>query len=140
MPTLKTKLAPMSHQKHIAVLGSGYWGKNLVRNFHALGALHTVCDTDETVLGALLQNYPDVKSAREAADVMADPAIVAVAIATPAATHDQLVSDALVAGKDVYVEKPLCLSTARGQKLVTLANAETVSSWWSSHVVSPNYS
>ena len=111
----------MSDTKQFAVLGGGYWGKNLVRNFHALGALHTVCDTDENALGALLQDYPGIRSAHAAATVMADPEICAVAIATPAATHEQLVHDALVAGKDVYVEKPLCLSTPGAEALIDLA-------------------
>ena len=107
----------------IAVVGGGYWGKNLVRNFHALGALHTVCDVDRSTLDSLTDKYPGIKISPEIGRVLSDPEIVAVAIATPAATHGVLVRQALEAGKDVYVEKPLCLSTAEGEQLSALADA-----------------
>ena len=96
----------------VAVVGSGYWGKNLVRNFHEIGALTAVCDSDDERMAAVREKYPSVRCLR---------AFVEVAIATPAETHGDLVREALLAGKDVFVEKPLCLSPKVGEDLVRLA-------------------
>ena len=108
-------------RKHIAVIGGGYWGKNLVRNFDALGVLKTVCDQNLATLHTTQSSYPDIGVTQDAGEVFADPAITGVAIATPAATHGEVVRRALNAGKDVYVEKPLCLSTKVGAELIALA-------------------
>lgn len=105
----------------IAVVGSGYWGKNLVRNFHGLGALHAICDTDPDTLSHFLELYPDVAGIRSFAEVLENPEINGVVVATPAETHAALVRECLMAGKDVYVEKPLCLSVAEGHELNRLA-------------------
>lgn len=106
---------------NVAVVGSGYWGKNLVRNFYALNALGAICDSDVERLELLKQSYPDVKLFRAYSDVLRDSEIRAVAIATPAETHAEAVREALLAGKDVFVEKPLCLSVQEGTELVALA-------------------
>ncbi len=108
----------------VAVVGVGYWGKNLVRNFHELHALAAVCESNESQLRALHAQYPDVRTIASYAEVLADRGIAAVAIATPAETHADLVRDALLAGKDVFVEKPLCLSTQVGEELVALARKQ----------------
>ncbi len=105
----------------IALVGSGYWGKNLARNFHALGALHTIVDTNDETLERMIAQYPSVKGVSSYAEILNDPHINGVAIATPAETHGTLVKEALLAGKDVYVEKPLCLSEAEGHELINLA-------------------
>lgn len=102
-------------------MGCGLWGRNLVRNFHALGALRTVCDTDEQLLAALRFQYPGVKLTSSLAEALADPAVQAVAIATPAGLHASFVRQALLAGKGVLVEKPLALHEADGEALVQLA-------------------
>lgn len=109
---------------NVAVTGSGYWGRNLVRNFQLLGTLHTVCDGNPLVEAEVLEKYPKVVFRREYADVLADPDVHAVALATPAATHFEMAWRALEAGKDVYVEKPLALNPEEGQKLVNLAERE----------------
>ena len=106
----------------VAVIGSGYWGKNLVRNFHGLNALGAVCDNDPERLESFTQPYSEAKMVRAYSEVLRDQAIRAVAIATPAETHAAMVREALLAGKDVFVEKPLCLSVEEGQELVALAN------------------
>ncbi|MEO0073360.1 MAG: Gfo/Idh/MocA family oxidoreductase [candidate division WOR-3 bacterium] len=108
--------------RSIAVIGAGYWGKNLVRVFDELGALACVCDIEPEHLEQLNLDNQIVKC-REVARVITDPAIRAVAIATPAATHYELARSALAAGKDVFVEKPLALSAKEGRELVELAEA-----------------
>src|SRR3989442_3529046 len=105
----------------VAVVGAGYWGKNLVRNFHALEALDVVCDEDADTLRAIRRDYAGCRTVREFTEVLQDPSTSALAIATPAESHGQLVREALLADKDVFVEKPLCLSVAEGQALVRLA-------------------
>jgi UDP-2-acetamido-3-amino-2,3-dideoxy-glucuronate N-acetyltransferase len=105
----------------VAVIGSGYWGKNLVRNFVNLGALTVICDTDGNKLRAFGEQYPHCRMASGHTQVLEDDSIQAVCIATPAETHGMLVREALLAGKDVFVEKPLCLSEVEGRSLVTLA-------------------
>lgn len=105
----------------VAVIGAGYWGKNLVRNFHELQALATVCDSDGARRQALREQYPSVRMCPDYRDAFHDSHILAVAISTPAETHGELVKEALLAGKDVFVEKPLCLSVQTGRELVTLA-------------------
>jgi len=105
----------------VAVIGSGYWGKNLVRNFAGIGALGTVCDSHPETLRTLGEQYPQCRTRTSYSDVLRDESIHAVAIATPAETHGIMVREALLAGKDVFVEKPLCLSVDQGRTLVELA-------------------
>ena len=105
----------------VAVIGSGYWGKNLVRNFADLGALSVVCDSHAETLRTLGEQYPQCRTVTSYAEVLRDDGIQAVAIATPAETHGVMVREALLAGKDVFVEKPLCLSVDQGKALVELA-------------------
>jgi len=110
----------MNHAR-VACIGAGYWGKNLVRNFHALGALHVVYDPDPGRRAFLSDSYPDVNQADSLEAVLTDAGVDAVVIATPAETHGDLVARALEVGKDVFVEKPLCLDSAVGERLVELA-------------------
>jgi UDP-2-acetamido-3-amino-2,3-dideoxy-glucuronate N-acetyltransferase len=109
-------------QNKIACIGAGYWGKNLIRNFNELGVLATVCEMDHQTWDHLEPLYPDVALTDSAEEVFADPEITGVAIATPAVTHAGLVEQALLAGKDVFVEKPLALSLDEAQKLNDLAS------------------
>jgi len=108
-------------EKHISVIGAGYWGKNLVRNFHQLGVLKTICDGAQPVRDDMAKAYPDVSVTAAPADVLADPAITGVVIAAPAALHHELAAQALNAGKHVFVEKPLSLTRTDGEALVCLA-------------------
>ena len=109
-------------QNKIACIGAGYWGKNLVRNFNELGVLSTVCEMDPQTRAHLKPQYPNVTFTDAVDEVFADPEISRVAIATPAVTHAELVQRALLAGKDVFVEKPLSLSVDEAQKLNDLAS------------------
>jgi UDP-2-acetamido-3-amino-2,3-dideoxy-glucuronate N-acetyltransferase len=106
----------------IACVGAGYWGKNLVRNFNELGVLATICETDAQTRARLKPQYPNVIFTDVADEIFADPGITGVAIATPAVTHAELVHRALLAGKDVFVEKPLALSLGEARKLDALAS------------------
>ena len=106
----------------VAVIGSGYWGKNLVRNYHALGALQVICDSNESVLTGFRQQYPEVETCLAFSDVLSREDIQGLALATPAETHYTLAREALLAGKHVYVEKPLVLEEANGQELIDLAS------------------
>jgi UDP-2-acetamido-3-amino-2,3-dideoxy-glucuronate N-acetyltransferase len=107
----------------IAVLGCGYWGKNLVRNFHALGALKVICDPAESGRAAARQMAPGIEIAEDYAGVLQNSDVSAVAIAAPASSHFRLVKCAFLAGKDVFVEKPLCLKIEEAKELVTLAES-----------------
>jgi UDP-2-acetamido-3-amino-2,3-dideoxy-glucuronate N-acetyltransferase len=105
----------------IACIGAGYWGRNLVRNFNDLGALKWVCDASPSTRAAISERFPDVRCTGSLDEVLADEEIAGVVIATPAETHGALVRRALEAGKDVLVEKPLCLDVEEATQLVTLA-------------------
>jgi len=107
----------------VAVVGIGYWGRNLVRNFHQLGALAALCDSDNSAEARCRSEYGDVKFCRDLGEVLTDPSIDALALATPAVTHYEFAKAALEAGKDVFVEKPLATDVSQGAELVELAAA-----------------
>ena len=104
----------------VAVIGAGYWGKNLVRNFHQLGALSCVCDERAEALAEAQTKY-GVETTHDLEKVLADPTIDAVVIAVPAAQHYEVAKRCLLRDKDVYVEKPLALHAKEGEELVKLA-------------------
>jgi UDP-2-acetamido-3-amino-2,3-dideoxy-glucuronate N-acetyltransferase len=104
----------------VAVVGSGYWGKNLVRVFHELGALKRVCDISPESRTAIEEKY-GIPTTDDLDSLLADNDIGAVAIATPAAQHYEMVRRALLSGKDVFVEKPLSLRSSEGYELFRLA-------------------
>ena len=106
---------------NVAVVGSGYWGKNLVRNFAQLRALSWICDTNVDLLGSLASQYPGVRSTTQFGDLLNDPEVQAIVIAAPAASHYELAKKAIEAGKDVFVEKPLALHHSEGAELVEIA-------------------
>ena len=102
---------------NIAVFGCGYWGQNLVRNFHALGVLRVVCDPGEAGRARARQLAPGADVLADFARVFARPDIHAVVLATPAETHEPLALQALAAGKDVLVEKPMALNHQQGLRM-----------------------
>jgi len=106
---------------NIAVVGCGYWGENLVRNFAELGALHTICDSNSEALNRLETLYPNVIREESLKPVLASKEIRGVVISTPAALHYSMAKQALLAGKDVFVEKPLSLIVEEGEELVKIA-------------------
>ena len=105
----------------IAVIGSGYWGKNLIRNYYQIGALKFICDKDERTLANLKEMYPESEVSLALNDVLIQEKIKGVVIATPAETHFTIAQEALLAGKHVYIEKPLVLQENEGEELIKLA-------------------
>jgi predicted dehydrogenase len=107
----------------IGLAGLGYWGPNLARNFDDLpgACLAWLCDQDESRLESYSARFPAAKLTTNFEDLLADEKVPAVAIATPVVTHFDLTRQALLAGKHVFVEKPLALSAALGEQLVALA-------------------
>lgn len=105
----------------VAVIGCGYWGKNIVRNFHVLGSLAAVCDTNPAMAAALADELGTQATSLET--ILADTKIPAVAIAAPAALHVELATRALEAGKHVFVEKPLALRVHEAEALCELADS-----------------
>ena len=105
----------------VAVIGTGNWGKNLVRNFAHLGALAMVCDVDPRRLENVKREYPAVRVTDQFDAVLTDPEIKAIVIATPSDSHFLLAKQSLLAGKHVYVEKPLARSIRHAEELDRLA-------------------
>jgi predicted dehydrogenase len=105
----------------IAVVGAGYWGVNHVRNFYELGALGMVCDTSRSSRDRIASSFPGIRIEDNFKSVLGDPDVRGVVISTPAETHYQAAVDAIEAGKDLLVEKPLTLDVSEGERLVKLA-------------------
>lgn len=107
----------------VAVVGLGYWGPNLVRNLFELE--HTeavaVCDARAPAVDTMRRRFPTLRGTTRFEDILVDPEVEAVAIATPVSTHFRLAEAALKAGKHVFVEKPLTASSTEGKRLVRLA-------------------
>ena len=104
----------------IAVIGCGYWGKNLVRNFSKLNALALCCDATPAGRATAAELAPEATVVSDIHDAL-ESEVDGIVIATPAETHYDLARAALEAGKDVFVEKPLSLTYEHGATLVQLA-------------------
>lgn len=103
------------------VIGTGYWGKNIVRNFSELDALYGICETDPERLQQFADQYPDAATFSDLETALKDPQVKNIAVATPAETHFDIAMRGLKAGKHVFVEKPLALNFAQGRKMVKRA-------------------
>ena len=112
----------MSKVPKIALVGCGYWGKNLCRNFHDLGALSAVVDATKNGQATARLIAPDLTVASFLDDILNDEQIQGVALATPAETHAELAIQAMRAGKDVFVEKPMALSISDAEEMQKVAN------------------
>jgi predicted dehydrogenase len=112
----------------IAVVGAGYWGPNLVRNFHASEdwSVRCVVDPDRARLERLLRLYPSIAGYGELEAALADPLVDAVALATPPGTHRDLAARAIDAGKHVLVEKPLTERYREAEELCERARSAGV--------------
>lgn len=107
--------------KSVAVIGAGYWGSNLVRNYSELGALRTICDSRDEVITSMQKSYPNATVTTSFDAVLSDREVKAVVIALPAEVHYDYAAKALMAGKDVFVEKPLALDLDHARKLTAMA-------------------
>jgi predicted dehydrogenase len=107
------------------VVGCGYWGPNLVRNLRQAQdcELKVLCDTDEARLNHMRRLYPEVATTRRFEDLMEDPALDALIIATPVHLHFEMAKAALNTGKHVFIEKPIARTEAEAQELVSLADS-----------------
>jgi len=109
-----------SESARVGVIGCGYWGKNLVRNFHHLGALGAVCDVNHSVAAEMGSAY-GVHALAQAEELLSRSDIQGIVVAAPAAAHYELAKKAMLYGKDVFVEKPLALKVEDGAELVEIA-------------------
>jgi predicted dehydrogenase len=107
----------------VGVVGLGYWGPNLVRNLSRIpqARLKYGCDLDESKRAKLTRLYPDTRFVADFEKLLFDDDLDAVVVASPVPTHADLARQALLAGKDVFVEKPLTLSCADAEELIGLA-------------------
>ncbi len=110
----------------IAVIGAGYWGPNLVRNtaFNPSTDLRWVCDIQTASAERLASTFAGARATSDLRQVLDDPDVHAVAIATPAATHAELAIEALTAGKHVLIEKPIAASVGEAEKMIAVAADE----------------
>ena len=105
----------------VAVVGAGQWGKNHVRVFHELGALAWVVEKDIALRSKVESDYAGVRVTEHLQEALMDAEVSGVIVATPAHTHYAIAMEALKAGKDVLVEKPMTLSTQEAKELVAFA-------------------
>jgi UDP-2-acetamido-3-amino-2,3-dideoxy-glucuronate N-acetyltransferase len=105
----------------IAVIGTGSWGKNLVRNFYELGVLKIVCDLEEDNLIKARERYPNLLTTSSLKEIIEDKEIDGIVIATPAHTHYEIAKQSLEAGHNVYVEKPLAQNVTEAKELHAIA-------------------
>ena len=105
----------------LGLIGGGYWGKNLIREFNNCNILHTICDINIEAIKKYNNDYPNIKTTTNWDDVLNDKYITAVCIALPAEMHYLFAKKSLLAGKDVYVEKPITLDVKEAEELIKLA-------------------
>ena len=112
----------------VGVIGYGYWGPNIVRNFHSQDQARVVavCDKSQKSLGKVRHAYPDMVTTDDVDDLLTSPDIDLIAVVTPVWTHYELAKKALQNGKHVFVEKPFTCSTAQGEELIELAERKNL--------------
>jgi len=103
------------NKSNIALIGLGSWGTNIFNNLCELKAIHTACDLSSKTIHKKKKHHPSINYTASFSAVLKNPGIKAVAITTPASTHYEYARRALLANKDVFVEKPLALSMALGR-------------------------
>ena len=107
----------------IGVIGYGYWGPNIVRNFQGIehGSVRAVCDLNPKNLARVQKSYPTIETTANYRDLCASSELDAIAVVTPVASHYPMVKTALEHGKHVFVEKPFTSSVAQAEELIELA-------------------
>ena len=126
-PPIEPQAAP-ADMLRVGVVGYGYWGPNVVRNFHSLDTCEvvSVCDKNAAVLKRARRQYPAVQMTTDVTDILTSPDIDAVAIVTPVWTHFPLAKRALENGKHVFLEKPLTSTTEQAEALIELADKKNL--------------
>lgn len=112
----------------VAVVGLGYWGPNVLRNLWEVDEAYvpTVCDTSRAVLESVAHRYPSVRMTERYVEVLDDEDVRAVVLATPVHTHFAMARDALLAGKHVFVEKPMAQSSEQCRELIEIAEERSL--------------
>ena len=111
-------------QMNIGIIGAGYWGKNLIRSFHALGphcTVRSISDTSQKVISELSVHYPHTAVIEDYHKILHDNEVDAVVISTPAVTHYEIAKEALLHGKHVFVEKPMTIHPEESRELVKIS-------------------
>jgi len=126
-----SKLIPNDTRRDLirmGVIGYGYWGPNIVRNFHGQdrSRVVAVCDTSSKSLRRVQQSYPDMAVTSDCEELLAASDIDAIAVVTPVWTHYELAKTALENGKHVFVEKPFTCTTAQAEELIELADRKNL--------------
>ncbi len=113
---------------NLGIVGCGYWGPNLIRNFHNLGdcRVKKICDVDAKRLSHLKSLYPQVETTSEYNDVINDAGIDAVVMATPVHSHFDIAHKCLRAGKHTFIEKPMASSSEQCKRLIEIAEAKNL--------------
>jgi predicted dehydrogenase len=113
---------------NIGIIGCGYWGPNLVRNFNSLDGVRVkvICDMNRERLDHMKKLYPEVSITSDMNDVMNDSSIIAVVIATPVSTHYDFAKMSLQAGKHTFIEKPMASSSEQCRELIKLAEQNSL--------------
>ena len=116
----------MKRNVSVALVGAGYWGKKLLPKFVRSNdsLVRSICDIHPTHRAEMNQTYPDIPTTTSFDEILSDPGIAAVVLATPPATHFSLARRAIEAGKHVWIEKPLALCVEEGQELVALSRSK----------------
>lgn len=112
--------------ENIAVIGSGSWGLNLIRQFYNLGVLKRVADIGENNFSLIKNEFPGILLSQDYQDTLLDKDIKAVVIATPPVSHYELAKEALLAGRCVWVEKPMALNVKDAEELVKIAYSRSL--------------
>ena len=108
---------------NIGVIGYGYWGPNIVRNFSSVDETRVlcICDSNQGAMDRVRKSYPHVAVTCDYNDILTSPEVDAVAVVTPVSTHFELARKALENGKHVFVEKPFTATVAQAEELIMLA-------------------
>lgn len=106
----------------LGLIGAGYWGKNLVRDYYKIGFLDTICEINENLIEEYKELYPNLNYTSVWSDLLNNSEITAICISLPAEMHYKFAKEALIANKDVYVEKPITLDIDEAEELIKLAN------------------
>ena len=126
-PTL-APVSPSSHRIRVGVIGYGYWGPQIVRNFQTreTSEVLAVCDTSPKSLQRAQQAYPEIKVTQDFDELLRSTQIDAIAIVTPVRTHYELAKKALENGKHVFVEKPFTCKSSQAEELIELAERKNL--------------